>query len=73
MDHLFVTLHDYKSYEAVDFGKLDTFYTTIEKDSLYSVNKEMLDDQLKNAKEANDNASSYSGISYFRNTARGVS
>jgi hypothetical protein len=69
-DHLYVTLHDFKSYEVVKFEKLDSSFTTLEDDSLYKEYNALVDEQLENAKKANSSAEIYAGLSFYTNTAR---
>lgn len=69
-DHLFATLHDFKSYEEVSFDKLDSSFTSIQDDSLYKIYGDVVDELLKTSKRANDNAEIYAGLSYYNHLAK---
>jgi len=65
-DHLFKTLHDYKSYESVEFGKMDSLFTYIEDDSLYKYYIKEGYRFLDEVKDANSNLKIYAGLSTLR-------
>lgn len=66
-EHLFKTLHDYKSYESVDYGKLDTLYSSVSNDSLYKFYAKKFDEFYDVSKESADQMKIYVGLySYNR-------
>jgi hypothetical protein len=64
-DHLFKTLHDFKSYEVVEFGKLDSLYSSVDDDYFYKFYFKQAQYFLDQAKSHNDNAKIYSGLYYY--------
>lgn len=48
-DHLYKTLHDYKSYEPVEFEKIDTLYSAAIDDSLFNLYRTLADKYLDSA------------------------
>jgi len=64
-DHLYVTLHDFKSYEPVKFDKLDSNYTSYLTDPQYKRWKKKYDEFIDESRRAHEMAGIYAGSYYL--------
>lgn len=71
MEELRTTLHDYKSYESVKWGKLDSAFSLYADDPAYKRLTDDFDKANADAKEAGEMLKIYSGSSYFLDKRRG--
>lgn len=69
-DHLYETLHDYKSYEPIKFGKLDSTFTSFKDDAAYAAARKTFDSLLDASEEHLDQAKRYSSVYLYGNTGR---
>lgn len=69
-DHLYETLHDYKSYEFVKFGKLDSTFTSVADEPAYATAGKTFDSLLKESEENLEQAKRYSSAYLYGNIGR---
>jgi hypothetical protein len=68
-NHLFETLHDFKSYESIKFGKLDSAFSRANQQPEYIRGKAVFDSLNTAADEYLSTAKIYAGLSFVTNKA----
>lgn len=57
-----LTLHDFKSYEPVQFGKLDSSFTSLDKNEDYEASINRMEEIVKELKEMNQDMDIYGSL-----------